>query len=121
MNTLSFTAPSRWAKGLAMVALAAGAWALSGTAQARDNVYWSVGVNSPGVTLGVSNAPTVVYSHSYPSYGYPVYAPRPVVVYEPRPVVVHRYLVYAEPRWHGHKHHKHWRKHHKHGHDRWDD
>lgn len=136
MNTLSFTAARHWARGLATLALAAGAWALSGSAQARDNVYWSVGVNSPGVTVGVSNAPTVVYSHSYPSYGYPVYSPRPVVVYEPRPVVVHprpvvvhRYPVYAEPHWHGHKPHKHWHKHghrghghgYRHGRDRWDD
>lgn len=65
-----------WFKVMATASLAAGAWALSvgaSVAQARD-VYWSVGVNSPGVSLGVSNAP-------------PVYARPPVVVYQQPPVV----------------------------------
>jgi hypothetical protein len=112
-------------RGLAVLALSAGAWALSGTAHARDNIHWSIGINSPGVSVGVSNAPTVVYS--YPSYGYPVYyEPRPVVVYprpvvvHPRPVVVHSYPVYGHPQWHGHRGHKHWKKHHR-GHRHWDD
>ena len=120
MNTPSFTATRTWAKGLAMIALAAGGWALAGSAQARD-VYWSIGVNSPGVAVGVSNAPPPVV-YSYPSYGYPVYEPRPVVVYprpvvvHPRPVVVQSYPVYPAPyygycddrRWHKHRHgHRH--------------
>lgn len=132
MNTPSLDTarhPARaWARGLAVLALAAGAWALSGTAQARDNIHWSIGINSPGVSVGVSNAPTVVYS--YPSYGHPVYyEPRPVVVYprpvvvHPRPVVVHSYPVYGHPHWHGHRGHKHWKKHHRghRDHRGWDD
>ncbi len=128
MNTPSFTSPRTWARALAVVSLAAGAWALSGTAQARDNIHWSIGINSPGVAVGVSNAPTVVYS--YPSYGYPVYhEPRPVVVYprpvvvHPRPVVVHSYPVYVQPQpyWNGHRGHKHWHKKHHRGHRGWDD
>lgn len=132
MNTPSTPSALRrapaWAKGLATLALATGAWALAGSAQARDNIHWSIGVNSPGISVGVSNAPTVVYS--YPSYGYPVYEPRPVVVYprpvvvHPRPVVVHSYgyPVYAEPYWDGRRGHKHGhRKHHRHGHRGWDD
>ena len=90
----------------AMAAAAGVALALlsgAGTAQARD-VYWSVGVNSPGVAVGVSNG------------GYPVYvAPAPVYV-PPRPVY------YAPPPpvyYRGHDHH--WRGHHHHdrhrGHD----
>lgn len=120
MNTLSLSPRHHRAlRGLALLSLAAGAWALSGIAtqaQARDNVYWSIGVNSPGVHVGVSNAPTVVYS--YPSYGYPVYSPRPVVVYprpvvvHPHPVVVHSYPVYEHPRqWRHDRPPKHWHKH----------
>jgi len=79
MNTMTFKTPwvrsSGWAKGLALLALAAAGWAAStGTAQARDNVYWSIGVNSPGVAVGVSNAP--VYHQPY--------------VIQHRPVIVHR-------------------------------
>ena len=94
MTTLlpSISRTSPLARGLALVSLAAGAWALSAgmsQAHARD-VYWSVGVNGPGVTIGASNAPVVV--HQPPSY----YYPQPVVVhqpphyYRPRPVVVHQ-------------------------------
>jgi hypothetical protein len=128
MNTPSLTTPRPWARALAVLSLAAGAWALSGTAQARDNIHWSIGVHSPGVSVGVSNAPTVVYS--YPSYGYPVYhEPRPVVVYprpvvvHPRPVVVHSYPVYAQPHphWHGHRGHKHGHRKHHRGHRDWHD
>lgn len=121
------TASAPWRQGLGALALAATAWALSATpAQARDDIQWSIGVHSPGVSVGVSNAPTVVYG--YPQYGYPVYEPRPVVVY-PRPVVVHRpvvvqsYPVYRTeygPYWKGHKHgHKWHKRHHRHG--DWDD
>lgn len=119
MNTVSLSPRHRATRGLVLLTLAAGAWALSGTAtqaQARDNVYWSIGVNSPGVSVGVSNAPPVVYG--YPSYGYPVYDPRPVVVYprpvivHPRPVVVQSYPVYAyPPQWRHDRPPKHWRKH----------
>lgn len=89
MQSMSLNTPwqrsSALARGVALVSLAAGAWALSaGTAHARDgnDVYWSIGVNQPGVSVGVSNAPPprVVYRE-------------PVVVYE-RPVVV-----YQEPRY----------------------
>lgn len=135
MNTATVNPSSTWARALGALALAAGAWALSVTAtpaQARDDIYWSVGVHSPGVSVGVSNAPTVVYS--YPQYGYPVYSPRPVVVHPrpvvvyPRPVVVHPYPAYGGPRWHGDRRgHRHWKHHgHRHGHQHgrgrgWDD
>ncbi|WP_291010508.1 hypothetical protein [Hydrogenophaga sp.] len=80
---------SVWARGLALVSLAAGAWALSaGAAQARGDtdVYWSIGINQPGVSVGVSNAPPVVYREPRVVYR------EPVVVYrEPR-------VVYREPR-----------------------
>jgi len=63
----------------------------SASAQAGD-VYWSVGVSQPGVQVGVSNAPPVVY-HPAPVVMYPqphvVYAPPPPpprVIYRPAPV-----------------------------------
>ena len=75
------------ARGLMVAALAAGGWALSAgmsQAQARE-VVWSVGVQSPGVQIGVSNAPPV-----------PVYVQRPqhhshqrTVVVQAPPVVVY--------------------------------
>jgi hypothetical protein len=77
------------ARGLMALGLAGGVWALSvgmSPAQARDDVYWSVGVQSPGVQVGVSNAPPA-----------PVYVqrprPRPIYV-QPAPVVVYPAPVY---------------------------
>ena len=62
-----------------VVALAA----VGTAAQARDNVYWSVGVDAaPGVSIGVGNTRPVVVAPA------PVYvAPAPVYV-APRPVYV---------------------------------
>ena len=131
MHTLSThrSAPAPWRQALGALALATGAWALSGaatTAQARDDIHWSIGVNSPGVSVGVSNAPTIVYG--YPQYGYPVYQPRPVVVSPrpvvvyPAPVVVNRYPVYRVegPYWRGDRRGPKWHhRHHRHG--GWDD
>lgn len=128
---------------MALAAASAGVWALSGAAtmaQARDNVYWSIGVNSPGVSVGVTNSrPVAVYPapvvvHSPPPV---VYAPPPVVygpppvVYVPPPsrsvraasgVVVQQppVVVYGPP-----PHYRHWDDHpgrgHKHGHRHWRD
>lgn len=92
MKSLTFaTAPHRapgWTRALALVSLAAGAWAVSaGTAQARGDhdVYWSIGIQQPGVSLGVSNAPPVVYQ------------PRPRVVVVERPVFYEQPVVYQRP------------------------
>jgi len=98
---------------LAKTAAAALALAAAGTAsvaQARSDVYFSVGANvAPGVSIGVSNAP--IY---YPRvYAAPVYvAPPPVYYYEPAPVVYGAPVyysaapVYVAPR---HRHHRHYR------------
>ncbi|BEU96221.1 hypothetical protein ACDW_19260 [Acidovorax sp. DW039] len=67
-KTRSFKALAA-AAGVAVVLLAG-----TGAAQARD-VNWSIGVNSPGVSVGVSN-----------SYGYPVYVAPPPVYVAPRPI-----------------------------------
>lgn len=83
VSTLSSRSLSQtWVRGLMAAGLVAGVWALSvgmSPAQARDNVYWSIGVDSPGVQWGVSNAPPA-----------PVYVQRPRPVYvQPAPVVVY--------------------------------
>ena len=91
--------------------LAAGTLGVTGVAQARSDVYWSVGVGSPGVAIGVGNLPPPVYVAPQPVYVAPppaYYAP-PHVVYRPAP----RHY------WgDGHHHYKH-RRHHRHGRD-WD-
>lgn len=110
---------------LATGLLAAGALGVAGMAQARD-VYWSVGVGSPGISVGVGNVPPVYYAPQ------PVYVqPAPVYV-EPRPVYVAPPVYYAPPRvryrpapvhYYGppghYKHNKKWRKKHRH-YDDWD-
>jgi hypothetical protein len=139
MKTLSlnpsWSRSSAWARGVALASLAAGAWALSmGTAHARgdrgSDVYWSVGVSQPGVSVGVSNMPPppVVVMQPRPVIieQRPVLVERPVR-YERRVVVVREPVYYRDwddgPRWHKrHKHH--WKE--RHGHrgyrgDRWDD
>ncbi len=69
----------------ATVALAA--LSFGSSAQAKDNVYWSVGVGSPGVALNVGNA--------YPAY--PVYSQPQAVYVQPQPVYVQPQPVYVQP------------------------
>lgn len=86
----------------------------AGAAQARDNVYWSIGVESPGIAVGVTNA-RPVYVQPAPVYVYPqpVYVqPAPVYV-QPRPVYVVPAPVYYGRPYGWHKKHGH--------HDRDDD
>ena len=67
-------------RSLAAGALALASWGMTGLAQA-DEVYWSVGVSSPGVRVGVANAAPVMVMPQ------PVYQqPRPVYREPPRPV-----------------------------------
>jgi hypothetical protein len=124
------SSPSRpWlGHGLAWVAGLCALGAAS-VAQARD-LNWSIGIDSPGVSVGVSNhRPVVVYPqpvYGAPVYGRPVYVhPQPVYQVRPmpgyvQPVVVHPYppvVVYGQPDY-GRKHkHRHG---HRHDRDRWD-
>lgn len=79
MKTVSDTS---WSQ-VARVAGLAVTLALTATAAQAGDVFWSVGVNSPGVAFGVSNAAPVYVAPA------PVYvAPPPVAVYAPPPVVV---------------------------------
>lgn len=74
----------------AAATLAIAVMGFAGAAQARDNVYWSVGVGSPGIDVNVGNA--------YPAYPQPVYVqPQPVYV-QPAPVYVQPAPVYLRPR-----------------------
>jgi hypothetical protein len=107
--------PFRHFAAAALVACALAA----GSAQARDNVFWSVGIGAaPGVSLGVSNAHPV-YVAPAPIYvaPQPVYlAPRPVYL-APQPVV----LVQSAPVYYGHPgKHKRWHKRHHRHHRHWD-
>lgn len=142
MDTVTFntTAKSRSARALRLGLATAVVTAFTlgaGAAQARgDDVYWSVGVSSPGVSVGVSNAP--------PPRAV-VVQPQPVVIHHPAPVVIHQPYPYVRPVvvhprpvvYHGwdHRHdRRHWKHrhhdrydrydrddHHGRGDDRWDD
>ncbi|MGH8857141.1 MAG: hypothetical protein ACREXG_03820 [Polaromonas sp.] len=97
----------------AAATLAIAALGFAGAAQARDNVYWSVGVGSPGVALNVGNA-LPVYVQPQPVYVQPApvyYQPAPVY-YQP-PVYVRPAPVYVVPQpvYYGRPHG--WNKHHK--------
>ena len=73
-------------------ALAVAAMGFAGTAQARDNVYWSVGVGTPGAVVNVANA--------LPVYSQPqvIYNPPPVVYTQPQVVYTQPAPVYVQPR-----------------------
>ena len=94
---------------------AAGALALAAlctAAQARDNVYWSVGVNAaPGVAVGVGNVPPLVAAPVYVAPA-PVYVAPPVTYVRPAPVYYAApapVYYYGPPGHYRHKkHHKHW-------------
>ena len=96
----------------ALAAAAVVALAGAGTAaHARDNVYWSVGIDAaPGVSIGVGNA-RPVYVAPAPVYvaPAPVYVvPQPVYYAAPAPVYYAPVYVHPGKRkgWHK-KHHRH--------------
>lgn len=77
------------------------------SAQARD-MYWSVGLSSPGVHVGLSNAlPMVVRPMYQPVYqeSYPVYvAPQPVVYLRSAPFYMGQpQYIQADWRYRGHR------------------
>ncbi len=95
------------AAGAAGLALAAMGFA--GSAHARDNVQWSVGVATPGAVVNVGNVGSIyqpVVVQPVPVYVQPApvfVQPAPVFV-QPAPVYMQAQPVYYERR-HGH----HWR------------
>lgn len=106
-----------WMAGSA-AALALLAFGFAGTAHARDNVTFSVGIGVPGVVIGASNAypvytqPQVIYTQPQPVYiqPRPVYVQPAPVYYQPAPVYYSAPPVYAAPQpvyyggKHGYKH-----------------
>ena len=99
----------------AIATLAVAAMGFAGSAQARDNVYWSVGVGAPGVGVNVGNAyPQPVYVQPQPVYvqPQPVYIQPAPVYYQPRPVVVQPQVVYGEPEPVYYGRHHGWQRHH---------
>ena len=102
-----------------VAAFAALALAGVGTAaQARDNVYWSLGINAaPGVAVGVGNyapayiAPQPVYVAPQPVYMAPppVYVSRPAVIVAPAPLWYYGYGHRGHHRGWEHRHGRHWR------------
>ncbi len=96
--------------------LALAAMGLAGSAHARDNVIFSVGIavpGAPGVQVGVTNA-YPVYNQQRPVYvqPQPVYVQPAPVVYQQAPVYYSAPPVYVQPqpvyygrphRWHGHR------------------
>ena len=112
---------------VAVLTVAIAAFGLTSAAHAND-VYWNIGLSSPGVQVGVGSGghpyvinppvyvqPYPVYQQAYPVYGQPypvVVAPRPFVTVRPVPIYVPQpqyiYNGWARPGhgWrHGHGHH----------------
>jgi hypothetical protein len=127
MNTSVINAKRSGFIAGAAATLAIVAMGFAGAAQARDNVSFSVGIASPGVHVGVTNAypvytqPQAVYVQPQPVYVQPrpVYV-QPAPVYVPRPVYYSAPPVYVQPApvyygrpHHGHRGHGH---HYGHGH-----
>jgi hypothetical protein len=114
-------------QGFIVVALALAGSLWTGGAQARDNVYWSIGIHAPLDPYGASIGTTISNARPVAVYPAPVYvAPAPAYYYPPPPRVVYRPVpVYVEPApvymvrgdgWRGPRH-KHWKKHHRHWRD----
>ena len=106
-----------WFAAVASVGVALALLAGAGTAQARSDVYWSVGVGAPGVVVGVGSTAPMYYAPPPPVY----YAPPPVVYAPPRPVYYAPPVVHYgghDRHWRGHRHHHQQHHHHHHrGHD----
>lgn len=84
------TSRSTFARAAAVVAVALGALGTASLAQARSEVFFSIGANiAPGVTLGVSNA--------RPYHAQPVYVQPAPVYYQPAPAYYQPAPVYYEP------------------------
>ena len=80
---------SAFLKAAAAAAVTLAALGTASVAQARSDVFFSIGANlAPGVSLGVSNAPY------YPA---PVYVQAAPVYYQPAPVYYQPQPVYYNP------------------------
>ncbi len=95
MQTISF--PSRnIAKVMAATAVLIGVAGFVSSARA-DNVQWSVGVGSPGVTIGMTNArPLPIFVQPQPYYGQvaPVYMHPGAIYTQQMPIYVQPAPIY---------------------------
>jgi hypothetical protein len=100
------------AKAMAAFALLIGVAAYSASARA-DDIYWSIGLGSPGVTIGMTNArPLPIFVQPQPQH----YYVQPVPIYvQPRPVYQQGWAVQGRPHGKGRKHD---RRHDNRGHGR---
>ncbi len=94
MNTAAKANRSAVLAGAAAT-LAIAAMGFAGAAQARDNVYWSVGVGTPGAVVNVGNVG--IYQPPVYVQPQPVYVEPAPVYYQPRPVYVRPAPVYYAP------------------------
>lgn len=78
-------------------AVALTALGMANVAQARSDVYWSLGVGAPGAVIGVGNVPPAVYAPPVYVAPPPVYMAPPPVYVRPRPVYVAPPPVYYGP------------------------
>ena len=103
---------STFFKCAAVAAVAAGALFTAASANA-SGVQWSVGINAPGVAVGVA-APPVYYAPAPVYYNAPpvYYQPPPPVYYRPAPVYYGPRPYYGPPPGyyrHHHQHRRDWR------------
>jgi hypothetical protein len=115
-----------FAKAMAATVLLIGVAAYSASARA-DNVYWSIGLGSPGVTIGMTNArPLPIYVQPQPQ---PYYVQPATVYVHPGAIYSQQVPIYVQPRlvyqqgWSGQdrqhsKGNKHDRRHDNRGHGR---
>jgi hypothetical protein len=95
-------------KTVAVAALALAAAGTASVAQARSNVYFSVGANlAPGVAVGVSNVAPVYYPPVTYVQPAPVYV-EPAPVYYAQPVYGPSVVTYAAPVYYGGGYYRHW-------------
>jgi hypothetical protein len=105
-----------FAKTMAAAALLVGVATYAASAKA-DNVYWSVGLGSPGVTIGMTNArPLPIYVQPQPYDGqrgpvfvHPgaVYSQQVPIYVQTRPVYQHGWAGQGRPHGKGKKHDHH--------------
>lgn len=81
----------------AFATLAVAAMGFAGTAQARENVYWSIGVGTPGAVVNVGNVGSVYQPRPVYVQPQPVYVQPAPVYYQPRPVFVRPQPFYVAP------------------------
>lgn len=110
---------SAFVKAAAAAGMALATLGTASVAQARSDVFFSIGANvTPGVSLGLSNAPYYRPAPVYYQQPAPVYYQPAPVYYEPAPVYYQPAVYYAPPvvtyvRPYGYRHHGH------HGHHYW--